>query len=452
MKQKTIFVCNECGYEAAKWYGKCPGCGEWNTMTEQSPETSVLPSKNKAARSSGKVFEAVNLNTFTASEEDRISCDIKEFDRVLGGGFVSGSLLLLSGDPGVGKSTLLLQMCKTLAEKSKVLYVSGEESAHQIKLRANRLGISASNLHLLTLTNTEDIEASILAANCDFVIIDSIQTMYLPYLQSAPGSVSQVRECAMHFLNIAKFNNITVILVGHVTKDGSIAGPRVLEHMVDCVLYFEGEGSRSYRILRAVKNRYGSTNEIGVFEMTQEGLAEIANPSATILSGRPSGVSGTCIACIMEGTRPILAEVQALVTPTSFGMPRRACTGFEYGRAAMLIAVLEKRCRLALGSQDIYINVTGGLKLDDTAADAAVAMAIASSFLDKPLDDKLVLIGEVGLAGEVRAVSYVEKRIMEAKKLGFEHVLVPSSSKVSQTSQEGIFKARNIKQAISLLL
>jgi DNA repair protein RadA/Sms len=455
MKTKNIFVCSQCGYEASKWYGKCPSCNEWNSMQEHLSTAPVKPAKRKFAQigdvSAPMPIGAIDL---THEEENRLNTGMAELNTVLGGGLVVGSMVLVGGDPGIGKSTLLLQICQQLGQNKNIMYVSGEESIRQIKMRAQRLSINASGIHIVTQTNICDILNIVPAHQSNVVIIDSIQTMYHPDLSSAPGSVSQVRECAMQLMQLAKNTGITVILVGHVTKDGSIAGPRVLEHMVDCVLYFEGEQHLTYRILRAVKNRFGSTNEIGVFEMTGNGLMEVFNPSMTLLSGRPQGVSGTCIACVMEGSRPILAEIQTLITPTAFGIPRRMCTGFEYNRAAMILAVLEKRCGLKLNNQDVYVNITGGLRLDDPAADMALALSVASSYKDIPLGDDFIAMGEIGLAGEIRNIPNGEKRIAEGKKLGFKKMLVPSSSVSEDLSYPDmeIYKPKNVLQAMSLLL
>lgn len=457
MKQRNIFVCSQCGYESTKWYGKCPSCNEWNSMQEQLvTEPAKSSSKGKFERSHGNkpVPISIDMIDLSSENEDRINTGMEELNTVLGGGLVLGSMVLVGGDPGIGKSTLLLQICQQLGQSKNVLYVSGEESVRQIKMRAQRLSIHDSKIQIVTQTNIIDILNIITESQSNIVIIDSIQTMYHPELSSAPGSVSQVRECAMQLMQMAKNTGVTVLIVGHVTKDGSIAGPRVLEHMVDCVLYFEGEQHLTYRILRAVKNRFGSTNEIGVFEMTGNGLVEIFNPSMALLSGRPQGVSGTCIACVMEGSRPILAEIQTLITPTAFGIPRRMCTGFEYNRAAMIIAVLEKRCGLKLGNQDVYVNITGGLRLDDPAADMALALSLASSYKDRPLGDDFIAMGEIGLAGEIRNITNAEKRMTEGRKLGFKKMLVPSHSVAEEISYPDIeiYKPKNLAQAIALLL
>lgn len=424
LKQKSLYVCSECGYESAKWYGKCPGCGEWNTLTETlvqpEPKTS-----GKASRTKASIVSAVPIGELELDTEDRWSTGLSELDRVLGGGIVKGSLVLLSGDPGIGKSTLLLQICEYLGREHSILYVTGEESARQIKLRANRLHVQSSNLYILAETDVESICEVILSQKPGIVMVDSIQTMSLEALSSSAGSVSQVRECTHAFMRAAKETGVPLFLVGHVNKEGAVAGPKVLEHIVDAVLYFEGERSMSYRILRAVKNRYGSTNEIGVFEMADDGLREVENPSLMLLSGRPRNVSGTCVACVMEGTRPILAEVQALVTASSFGMPRRMSTGFDYNRMSVLLAVLEKRAGFFFGNMDAYLNIVGGLRLDEPAADLSIAIALVSSLKDKPVDDTAVAFGEIGLAGELRSCARADARVTEASRLGFKRCILP---------------------------
>lgn len=422
-KLKSVYVCSECGYESAKWYGKCPGCGEWNTMNEESPIAAKSAVSGKS--NSYKSQAVLHLNEINGDVERRISTGVKEFDRVLGGGIVEGSLVLLSGDPGIGKSTILLQICQHLGQSKSVLYVSGEESANQIKLRAVRLGVTTENLGILAQTDVGTIAETIRSEKPDVVIIDSIQTMVSDECTSSAGSITQVRECTNIFMHLAKSFGIPIFIVGHVNKDGGIAGPKVLEHIVDTVLYFEGERNYSYRILRGVKNRFGSTNEIGVFEMRQNGLEEVENPSMLMLSGRPKNVSGTCVACIMEGSRPILAEVQGLVTATGFGTPRRMCTGFDYNRMAMIIAVLEKRAGYFFNSMDAYINIIGGLRLDEPAADLTVAMALVSSLKDIPVNDNVIAFGEIGLAGEIRAVNNCEQRVSEASRLGFNKCVIP---------------------------
>lgn len=423
-KSKSLYICSECGYESAKWYGKCPGCGEWNTMNEQV--VSVSTSSSKAKRNSGAyAAKVMRLNEISGDIERRISTGVSEFDRVLGGGIVEGSLVLISGDPGIGKSTILLQICEHLGKSRNVLYVSGEESASQIKLRAGRLGVTTENLGILAETDIGVIVETIKTSKPDVVIIDSIQTMVYDEISSTAGSITQVRECTNILMHLAKSLEIPILVVGHVNKDGAIAGPKVLEHIVDTVLYFEGERNYSYRILRGVKNRFGSTNEIGVFEMKQNGLQEVENPSLLMLSGRPKNVSGTCVACVMEGSRPILAEVQGLVTATGFGTPRRMSTGFDYNRMAMILAVLEKRAGYYFNSMDTYINVIGGLRLDEPAADLTVAMALVSSLKDIVVKDDIIAFGEIGLAGEIRAVNNCEQRISESVRLGFDKCIIP---------------------------
>lgn len=423
-KAKTLYVCSSCGHESAKWFGCCPGCGEWNTMDEvfKAPEKSKTAAKNSAGGFSANVQM---INDITCDGEVRHKTGLEELDRVLGGGIVKGSLVLLSGDPGIGKSTLLLQICQYLGQTLKILYVSGEESAHQIKLRADRLGVSTENLFVLCETDVQIVSEHMRAAKPDLVIIDSIQTMNLPELNSSLGSVAQVRECTNSLMQTSKSLNIPTIVVGHVNKDGNIAGPKVLEHIVDAVLYFEGERHLCYRILRAVKNRYGSTNEIGVFEMKDDGLSEVENPSEMMISGRPKNTSGSCVACLMEGSRPILAEVQALVSTSGYGNPRRMANGFDYNRLAMLAAVLEKRAGYFMSNCDIYINVVGGLRLDEPASDLSVALALISSLKDAPIRDDVIAFGEVGLGGEIRSVSSCEQRIKESARLGFKRCIVP---------------------------
>lgn len=426
-KSKSLYVCSQCGYESSKWYGKCPGCGEWNTLTEEIREE-IKPAAQRKAAASIRNNPAVAINDLCYDDDERYLTGMAELDRVLGGGIVKGSLVLLSGDPGIGKSTLLLQICEQLARDKKVLYVTGEESVRQIKLRATRLGVSQPNLYLLAETDLENVLSAINTEKPDIAIIDSIQTMYDRALNSTPGSVSQVRECTRELINVAKENAIPMFVVGHVNKEGAIAGPKVLEHIVDTVLYFEGERNLPYRILRAVKNRYGSTNEIGVFEMSDSGLKEVGNPSLALLAGRPLNVSGTSVACIIEGSRPILAEVQALVSQTSAGFPRRMSTGFDYNRMSVLLAVLEKRAGYYFSSLDAYLSVVGGLKLDEPAADLPVAISLISSLKDKPIDPYTVAFGEIGLAGELRAVSRAETRIAEVSRLGFKRCVLPAQS------------------------
>lgn len=451
-KLKSLYVCSECGYESAKWYGKCPGCGEWNTMSEEIP---VASSSKGTKRLSASVQPVLKLNEITGDVEKRISTGINEFDRVLGGGIVQGSLVLIGGDPGIGKSTILLQICEYLGKTCDVLYVSGEESANQIKLRANRLGVTTSRLSVMAQTDVGIIVETVKAEKPDIVIIDSIQTMIYDECSSSAGSVTQVRECTNIFMHMAKSLGIPVFVVGHVNKDGAIAGPKVLEHIVDTVLYFEGERNYSYRILRGVKNRFGSTNEIGVFEMRQSGLAEVENPSLLMLSGRPKNVSGTCVACVMEGSRPILAEVQGLVTSTGFGTPRRMSTGFDYNRMAMILAVLEKRGGYYFNSMDAYINVIGGLKLDEPAADLTVAMALISSLKDVVVQENAIAFGEIGLAGEIRAVNNCEQRVSEALRLGFDKCIIPfhnykALSKTIKVNAD-IIPVRTVREAFKAL-
>ncbi len=451
-KLKSLYVCSECGYESAKWYGKCPGCGEWNTMSEEIPVSASSKGNKKLSVS---VQPVLRLNEITGDVEKRISTGINEFDRVLGGGIVQGSLVLIGGDPGIGKSTILLQICEHLGKTCDVLYVSGEESANQIKLRANRLGVTTNRLGVLAQTDVGIIVETVKSEKPDIVIIDSIQTMIYDECSSSAGSVTQVRECTNIFMHMAKSLGIPVFVVGHVNKDGAIAGPKVLEHIVDTVLYFEGERNYSYRILRGVKNRFGSTNEIGVFEMRQSGLAEVENPSLLMLSGRPKNVSGTCVACVMEGTRPILAEVQGLVTATGFGTPRRMSTGFDYNRMAMILAVLEKRGGYYFNSMDAYINVIGGLKLDEPAADLTVAMALISSLKDVVVQENAIAFGEIGLAGEIRAVNNCEQRVSEALRLGFDKCIIPfhnykSLSKSVKVNAD-IIPVRSVREAFKAL-
>lgn len=449
-KNKSVFVCSECGYESVKWYGKCPNCNEWNTMEEQVPVISKPGVRTKVTFQHPQKLIEIDSNI-----ENRIKSGIEEFDRVLGGGIVEGSLVLLSGDPGIGKSTILLQICQNLGQNNTVLYISGEESARQIKLRANRLGVDTENLFILAETDVASIVEIIKSEKPDIVIIDSVQTMMIDEISSSAGSITQVRECTNIFMHLAKSLAIPIFIVGHVNKDGAIAGPKVLEHIVDTVLYFEGERNYSYRILRSAKNRFGSTNEIGVFEMTQKGMQEVENPSLMMLSGRPKNTSGTCVACTMEGSRPILAEVQGLVTSSGFGTPRRMSTGFDYNRMNMIIAVLEKRAGFMFNSMDTYLNVIGGLKLYEPAADLSVAMALISSLRDKVLDEKTLAFGEIGLAGEIRAVNNCEQRIAEAQRLGFLKCVIPfhnykGLSKEIKTSMD-IVPVRNVRAAFDVI-
>jgi DNA repair protein RadA/Sms len=423
----SVFVCGSCGYESPKWLGRCPGCQAWNTFAEERIE-------KKASGRAGIGLaqprqKPVSITHIESGREARVLTGISELDRVLGGGLVPGSLLLVGGDPGIGKSTLLLQASNAIASRGhKVLYVSGEESARQTKMRAERIGALAERMYVLSETNMDEIAAAIDEVKPELAVIDSIQTVYHPSVESAPGSVSQVRECTGHFLRIAKIRGVATVLVGHVTKEGAIAGPRLLEHMVDAVLYFEGERHHAFRVLRAVKNRFGSTNEIGIFEMMESGLREVANPSEMFLAERPAGASGSIVTASMEGTRPMLVELQALVAPTTFPTPRRMTAGVDHNRLALILAVLEKRLGLFLQNQDAYVNVAGGVRLVEPAADLAVAVAVASSYRDKPTRPGDVVFGEVGLTGEVRAVSRIEQRVREAEKLGFKRVIVPEGS------------------------
>ncbi len=446
----TVFFCQSCGYESSKWMGQCPGCKEWNTFVEETVDKKSV-GKTRAAVSETK---PVPLSAIEASTDERVSTQMSELDRVMGGGIVSGSLVLVGGDPGIGKSTLLLQVCRNLAaQKIDVLYISGEESLQQIKIRAQRVGSFEDSLHLLCETNLDTIRSVIDREKPQIVVIDSIQTMYSEDVGSAPGSVSQVREATSVLMQIAKGMNITIFIVGHVTKEGVVAGPRVLEHMVDTVLYFEGDRYAAYRILRGVKNRFGSTNEIGVFEMCQEGLREVKNPSEYMLSGKPEGASGSVVACSMEGTRPILLEVQALVCHTNFGMPRRTAAGTDYNRVNLLMAVLEKRLGLKLSDCDAYVNIAGGIRMNEPAIDLGIVLAIVSSYKERPIDEKTICFGEVGLSGEVRAVSMAEQRVLEAKKLGFTTCILPQVSRESMRRVEGIrlVGVRTVKDAMDYL-
>lgn len=422
--KKVVYFCQECGYEAPKWMGQCPGCRQWNTFVEETIDTSLKSGNQKV--NSGKQTEAVTLSQVTITEEERMCTGMKELDRVLGGGIVGGSMILVGGDPGIGKSTLLLQVCQNISKMAKVLYVSGEESLKQIKLRAQRIGSFSEHLLLLCETNLNVIRQVIEKNKPDVVVIDSIQTMYNEEVSSAPGSVSQVRESTGVLMQIAKGMGISVFIVGHVTKDGNVAGPRVLEHMVDTVLYFEGDRHASYRILRGVKNRFGSTNEIGVFEMKTEGLVEVENPSEFMLEGKPENASGSVVTCSMEGTRPILIEIQALVCTSNFGMPRRTAAGTDYNRVNLLMAVVEKRLGINLSSSDAYVNIAGGIRINEPAIDLGILLALISSYKDITISEDVLVFGEVGLSGEVRAVSMAEQRVQEAKKLGFKTILLPA--------------------------
>ena len=454
-KIKSLYVCSECGFESAKWYGKCPGCGEWNTLSEEIRETQkvgyVAPSQRQTAAS-----VPVPITQISTEDEERYHTGSKELDRVLGGGIVKGSLVLLGGDPGIGKSTILLQICRHLGKELKILYISGEESKRQIKLRASRLGVECDSLYIMTETDVEIVANQIQTAKPDIVMIDSIQTMNFKELNSSPGSVTQVRECTNILMRTSKALDIPCIIVGHVNKDGAIAGPKVLEHIVDAVLYFEGDKQMSYRIIRAAKNRYGSTNEIGVFQMNDTGLSEVENPSLMLLSGRPKNVSGTCVACPMEGSRPILAEIQGLVTNSGFGNPRRMSTGFDYNRMSMLLAVLEKRCGYFFSNLDAYINVVGGLRLDEPATDLAVAIALVSSLKDITVPENLLAFGEIGLTGEIRAVNHASQRVTEAARLGFKKCIIPYHNlkglTIPSDTDVEVVGVHTIRDAVNVLL
>lgn len=439
-KAKTKFGCTECGYESPKWMGKCPGCGSWNTMVEEREVKQQAGRRQTFVTSSGEIHKPELITQVKTVQEQRVKTKLKEFNRVLGGGVVPGSLVLIGGDPGIGKSTLLLQVSQQLAALShNVLYISGEESVKQTKLRADRLGVTSDQLYVLSETNLDTIIQHIEAMQPQFVIIDSIQTVYHPDIASAPGSVSQVRECTADLMRLAKTKGIAIFIVGHVTKEGSIAGPRLLEHMVDAVLYFEGERHHTYRILRAVKNRFGSTNEMGIFEMKETGLDEVYNPSEIFLEERSQGASGSTVVASMEGTRPVLVEIQALIAPSAgFGNPKRMATGIDHNRVSLLMAVLEKRVGLLLQNQDAYLKVAGGVKIDEPAIDLAIVISIASSFRDKPSNHADVLIGEVGLTGEVRRVSRIDQRVHEAAKLGFKRAIIPAKNVEGWTKPSGI--------------
>lgn len=450
-KIRTVYICNQCGHEINKWLGKCPNCNSFNTMEEDFVE--VKKDTNKQSKLSILKQEPTTLKDVKAIDKEKIPTKISELDRVISGGIVQGSLILVGGDPGIGKSTLILQICQSIGELGKkILYISGEESINQIKLRSDRLNITTENLLLLSETNMHIIEGVIDKIIPDLLIIDSIQTISIDDISSPPGSVTQVRECTTRLMRISKGMNISTIIVGHVTKEGNIAGPKVLEHMVDTVLYFEGEHKASYRIIRAVKNRFGSTNEIGVFKMEDVGLVEISNPSEYMLSGRPINVSGSVITCSLEGTRPILTEVQALVSYTNFGMPRRAATGTDYNRVVMLMAVLEKKLGIKFGNYDTYVNIAGGIKIVEPALDSAILVSIASSYSSKLVDPYTLIFGEIGLTGEIRAVSMAEKRVYEAKKLGFKSCIIPEANMKTIKSIEGIniFGVSNINKLLEL--
>lgn len=460
----TAFFCKECGYESAKWMGQCPGCRAWNSMVEE-PVTKAAKAVGMGRMSlggqtglgtagTGIQAKPARLSEIDIDEQDRVSTGFKELDRVLGDGIVAGSLVLVGGDPGIGKSTLLLQVCRNLADAGqKVLYISGEESLKQIKMRANRIGTVEGDLKFLCETSLERIEGAIDMERPQIAVIDSIQTMYREEISSAPGSVSQVRESTGILMQIAKSRGIAIFVVGHVTKEGVVAGPRVLEHMVDTVLYFEGDRNASYRILRSVKNRFGSTNEIGVFEMREQGLMEVENPSEYMLDGRPEQASGAVVSCSLEGTRPILLEVQALVAETNFGMPRRTAAGTDYNRVNLLMAVLEKRCRYEMSRFDAYVNIAGGMKMNEPALDLAIVMALMSSYKDRPVNPKMMVFGEVGLSGEVRAVSQADQRVSEALKLGFSACVLPKVCRDKMKGVKGmeLIGVSNVREAIGLL-
>lgn len=450
MKTKTVFYCTECGNETPKWAGRCPACGAWNSIVEQTDK----PVKSGRKPASARAVKPVPIMDIGTADEIRFSTGMGELDRVLGGGAVKGSLVLVGGAPGIGKSTLMLQICKKLGEFSKVLYVSGEESAHQLKLRAQRLDVESENLYVLSETCLGNILECVQSEQPDVLIVDSIQTLYNDALDAAAGSVSQVKDCTLSLMQVAKGQEITVFVIGHVNKEGSIAGPKVLEHMVDCVLYFEGDQHMSYRILRAAKNRFGATNEIGVFEMADKGLAEVTNPSETLLSGRPQDAPGTCVTCAMEGARPVLAEIQALIAPTAYANPRRTSNGLDYNRSAMLMAVLEKRGGLKISNCDAYLNVIGGLSLDEPAADLAIMIALASSYLDVPVGSDLAAIGEVGLTGELRSVQNIGQRLSEVQRLGFHKCVVPwqRTDKLTGLDNLQLIRVKTIAQALQAVL
>ena len=451
-KAKTVFFCTACGNESPKWQGRCPGCGAWNTLTEHI-EKQVAPGRAKSAPV-GMSRTPKKLNQVDTGDEIRFDTGMGELDRVLGGGAVEGSLVLVGGAPGIGKSTLLLQICANICRDRSVLYVSGEESERQLKLRAERLGVTSEDLYILSETRMSELLAAVEEIKPDILIADSIQTLYNEANESSPGSVSQVKDCTMSLMQLSKQEGITVFVVGHINKDGAIAGPKVLEHMVDCVLLFEGDNHSSYRLLRAAKNRFGSTNEIGVFEMVDSGLIEVPNPSKMLLQGRPENAPGSCVACVMEGSRPVLAEIQALVTKTSFNVPRRAADGFDFNRAVLMMAVAEKRGGLNLSTYDAYLNVVGGLRLDEPAADLPLILAVASVYRDKPIAGTLAAVGEVGLTGEVRAVNHLSQRLQEISRIGFKQCIIPKfgSDKVELPEGLEVFRVRNIREAIEFAL
>lgn len=451
MKTKTLFYCTQCGNETPKWAGRCTACGAWNTIVEQ-PDRKISTGKGTRA-SVVRAVKATSITEMSDGEEIRFSTGMGELDRVLGGGAVKGSLVLVGGAPGIGKSTLMLQICKKLGEQFRVLYVSGEESVHQLKLRAKRLQAESDNLLVLSETNLDDVLECVQAEQPDVLIVDSIQTLYNEEINSPAGGIGQVKDCTMKLMQLAKEGNITVFVIGHVNKEGFIAGPKVLEHMVDCVLYFEGDQHMTYRILRAAKNRFGATNEIGVFEMLDIGLREVENPSEMLLSGRPEDAPGSCVTCVMEGARPVLAEVQALLAPSNANYPRRTCNGLDSNRAAMLLAVLEKRGGLKISQCDAYFNIIGGLTLDEPASDLSVLVAIASSYLDKPIPTKLAAMGEVGLSGEIRSISHIEQRLAEVHRLGFTKCIIPAQQGDKLRTPAGLscIPVKNIGQILRLL-
>ena len=453
MKAKTSFFCSDCGYETPKWSGRCPACGAWNTIVEAPPETK---SKSGAAAVSSRAGGSAPqlLSELGTEDEIRFSTGMAEFDRVLGGGAVRGSLVLVGGAPGIGKSTLLLQLCGLAGGSEKILYVTGEESKRQLKMRAERLKVESTQLYILAETDLMETLNAVDSVKPDILIVDSIQTLFNPELSASPGSVTQVKDCTMALMQLSKSAGITVFVVGHVNKEGAIAGPKVLEHMVDCVLYFEGERSMSYRILRAAKNRFGSTNEIGVFEMADIGLREVKNPSEMLLSGRPDNCPGTCVTCVMEGTRPLLAEIQALIAPSAFNGARRSSNGIDYNRATLLLAVLEKRGGIALSGSDAYINVIGGLELEEPAADLATVLAIVSSYRDRPVGNDLAAVGEVGLTGEIRSVNAINQRLTEIARLGFKRCVIPDHVRDDVKAPKGLelIYVRNIRGAIAAVL